>query len=350
MKRINISCYNTLVFFLIRGCFIGICSNNLYHTVGQNGYISIILSLITGIIPLMFYYFIMKEYPDKNIFEIINIKFKYGIIINTLLVLFTVIYTSSIFYNLIEFINIEYLFKTPKIIISIIFSVCLLYLVNKGINTISRVSLIFFYLFCILFVTMFLGTFNLVDITKLLPFNEYGLNSILKGSYYFISYNISPLFLLTFIPYNKINKHNKFIKNFLIFYILGVLSIFIIYFFVITIYGSKMANLFVYPEFLLLKRLNIIGFLERVENILSLLFVFEMFISISISISFILEYFKVYKKNTTIIKIGIILILNILSLNGFNKFFFSNTLVNLCSFFFILIPSLIFIKKNYTDV
>ena len=299
MKKINISCYNTLVFFLIRGCFIGTCSNSLYHIAGQNGYISIIISSVIGVIPLIIYFSIMKKYPDKNIFEIINIKFKYGFIINTLLIIFTIIYASYTFYNLINFINVEYLYKTPKIIISILFSICLLYLINKGINTISRVSLIFFYLFCILFIIMFIGAFNLVDITKLLPFDEYGLSSILKGSYYFIKYNISPLFLLTFIPYNKINKHDKFIKNFFIFYILGILSIFIIYFFVITIYGSRMADIFIYPEFLLLKRLNIIGFLERVENILSILFIFEMFISISISISFILEFFKIYKKNYT---------------------------------------------------
>ena len=348
MKKIDISCYNTLVFFLIRGAFVGICSNNLYHLVGQNGWVSILISSIIGIIPLMFYFFVMKRYPNKNIFDIIKISFgKYiGSIINIVICLFTLIYASSIFYTLTEFIEIEYLYKTPNIFICIMFSICILYLIHKGIKTISKVSLIFFYIFIFLYILTFLGLFKFSDISNLLPFNEYKINTIFTGIYSVLNYNICPLFLLTFIPYNKISN-DKIIKNTLTFYFLGIISILILYFLVITIYGSHFANIFLYPEFHLLKRFNIISSLERLENILSIVYIFEMVISICISLSFISSYIK----NKKII---LIILLNILSLNMFKSYndsyyFFSNILLHLIFLFYFIIPFILFIsKKNYT--
>ena len=353
MKKIDISCYNTLVFFLIRGSFIGICSNNLYHIVGQNGWISILLSFIIGVIPFMFYFFLIKRYPNKNIFQIIKITFgKYiGSIINISIILFTLVYASSIFYTLTQFIEIEYLYKTPTTLISIMLSICIFYLIYKEIKIISRVSLILFYIFIFFYLIIFIGLFSFCDLNNLLPFNEYSTSNTFMGIYNILSLNVCPLFLITFIPYNNINN-NKFIKNIFTFYTLGMLSIFILYFLVITIYGAKFASIFLYPEFHLLKRFSIFGFLERLENILSIAYIFEMLITICICLSFISNYFK----NKNIIKIILVVLLNIISLNMFNSYnnsyiFFSNYLVNFSFLLYFIIPFILFIsKKDYTYV
>ena len=59
MKKIAISNYNTLLFFLMRGCLLGICTNNLYAIAKQDSYISIIIGGIIGILPLIIYYLII---------------------------------------------------------------------------------------------------------------------------------------------------------------------------------------------------------------------------------------------------------------------------------------------------
>lgn len=294
MKKIANSTYNVLIFFLIRGSFLGICASNIYTISKQNGWLSYLIATILGIIPLLIYYYIIKKYPNKNILEITTTIFgkKIGNIFNIIILVFVYIYAISIFYNLITFISSQYLYRTPNLAISIMFGLCFFYLINKGITTISRTSLMLFYITIFLYILTVLGLVGESNISNFLPFNEYSFTSILKGSYISLSLNIAPLFLLTIIPYNKIEKHEKFVKNTIIFYLLALISIYIMNFFVISIYGAKFANIMQYPEFHLLKRLTLIGFAERIENILSIQLVFDLLITIVMCLYFIKTYFK----------------------------------------------------------
>lgn len=354
MKKIDISNYNTLLFFIIRGNYLGICSENLYIISKQDSWISMIIACILGIIPLLIYYFITKKYPDKNILEIIQTVFGkvLGKIINIIMMIFIFIYASSIFYNLIIFIATQYLYNTPLLAIACIFGLCFYFLINKGINTVAKTSTILFYAFCFLFILTSLGLITQIDISNVLPINEYGIGSILNGSFHIISLNIAPLFLMLLIPYNKIKENKKFIKNSFIFYVISMLTIFLINFSVLSIYGSNIARLFQYPEFHLLKRLSLIGFIERVENILSIQWIFEMVIIIAISLCYIKENIKYYLKkdyyknnliDLIIIIISIISVLNIFKTTITASNFYLNILPILNSMFFIIIPFIILI-------
>ena len=355
MKKIELSNYNTLLFFLTRGCLLGIMTNNLYAISKQNSYISIIIGGILGILPLLMYYYIIKRYPNKNILEIIKktLGNKLSFIINILLSLFIFLYATSIFYNLITFISSQYLARTPKLAIGIALGLCFCYLINKGINTIAKTSTILFYIFILAFFLSFFGLISQLDFSNLYPMLEHGITPIFKGSFNLISLSITPIFLLTIIPYNKINNNKKILKSTIIYYVIGILSILTVNIFVTTIYGIKMANLIQYPEFHILKRLSLIGFIERFEGILSIQWLFGIILSIVTSLSFIkIHILKLSQRknnqNNTIIDI-ILTILLIISVSYIFKndtsanFFYKNYFPYLNFIFFFILPFIIFV-------
>lgn len=364
MKKIAISNYNTLLFYIIRGCFLGICTDNLYTISKQDGWLSIIIASIIGLLPLLMYYFIIKKNPNENIFQITKkiLGKTIGNIINIIITLLIFIYAISIFYNLIVFITTQYLYRTPTMAVAIMFGLCFYYLISKGINTIAKTSTILFYIGAILFTLTFIGLIIQTDLSNFLPFNEQGILPIFNGSFHVLTLNITPIFIMSIIPYNKIKGNDKFIKNCLLFYIIGLFSIFFVNFCVISIYGSNLAILFQYPEFHLLKRLSLIGFIERVENVLSVEWIFGMIMLIVISLNFVKEYILVMLKrkrdkdnriiDLLLIIVSIITAINIFKSNTIANDFYLYILPILNLVCFIIIPFIIFIiilvkKKNY---
>lgn len=359
MQKINLSNYNTLLFFLLRASFVGGVSANLLITSKRDSLLSTIIASILGIIPLIIFYFLIKSYPRKNIIEIINEVFgkTFGTLINLILSLFIIFNASLIFRNLINFISSQFLYQTPDLIIGLVFIVAIIYSLYHGITTISRSSTILFYLFSILFLISLIGLFNQANLTNFLPMLEYGINPVLKGTYNYISLNILPIYILTIIPYNEIENHSKFLKNTIIFYILSSISIMVVCFSIISVYGINFANLIEYPEFHLLKRIDIFGFLQRIENILAIQWIFDIYFYTLVSSYYIYKFIDIsFKKGLKvkdeikkrIISFFIPIIILILSLLIFNNntvdnYFINNYLPTLNIIFFLIIPTLILI-------
>ena len=128
--------------------------------------------------------------------------------------------------------------STPNLVISITFAIAIYYIVSKSINVIGRTSIILFYISIFLFVFSGLGLIFNLDISNVLPTLEYGVMPIMNGSLNYIAYNVLPLFLITIIPRNELNDSNKkFIRNGIITYSVATLSLFIVVFFILSIYN-----------------------------------------------------------------------------------------------------------------
>ncbi|HPF83195.1 MAG TPA: endospore germination permease [Bacilli bacterium] len=357
MKKINISNYNTLLFFILKSCFFGIAGSNLYLLSKQDGWLSIIIGFLTGFLLLYLYYLIIKKYPDKNIIEIIELNSSktVSLIIKVIYVILLFVFATSVFYNLINFINTQFLYRTPNLAIAIMFGICLYYLLHKGIIAICRTSTILFYIYILLYLSVVIGLLPQTDLTNFLPIFKTNIGSLLLGTFNIIFLNISPLFLLTIIPYNTISKKEKLIKNVLIFYTLGFFAIFTVNFFVTSIYGSNLARIIQYPEFYLLKRLSLIGFIERVEKVLFIQWIFSLVLVIVLSLYFIKKILIKKKENNTFIDFLLIIfliffVLYIFKNNALANNFYLYVLPFLCLFIFIIIPIFIYIKtKKHTN-
>jgi len=136
----------------------------------------------------------------------------------------------------------------------------------------------------------------------------------------------------------------------------NIVIIFSINLFILSIYGVNLATLFQYPEFHLLKRLSLIGFIERFEDVLSIQWIFGYILAIVLSLYAVKKYICSYLKNKqekkhTIIDIILNILLIVLTINLYPN----NTLANnfqlkyfgiLTSIFFLLIPIIILFIDN----
>ena len=289
-KKLHLFEYNSISYFLIRCSFVGICLNNLLIIAKQDSWLSVILAFILGFIPLSIFYLVVKHNPKENVVDFIKSSCGniIGGIINVAITMFVFVFTALLLWNLINFIGSQYLYKTPNLVISITFAIAIYYITSKSINVIGRTAIILFYISIVLFVFSGLGLVFGLDINNVKPTLEHGFMPILNGSVQYIAYNVLPLFLITIIPKEQLKDNNKkFVINGIVTYAIATLSLFIVTFFLLSIYGIEFAQILQYPSYHILKRISILGFIQRVESILSIQWILDLFVVIVMGLYFI---------------------------------------------------------------
>lgn len=283
-----------IAYFIILCNNLGITTYNLFHYTRQDSLISIIVGTILGFIPLLLYLKIMDYKPNLNLFEKIeeSLPKPVAIIVN-LIITATISYIITLFfYNMINFVASQYLSRTPSFIISIAFIPPIIYILGKGITVIGRTTFILLFLSIILLSLTIFGLIWQIDIQNIFPILENGLKTPLINSLIYVCYNIIPLILLTVIPKDYIIDKEKFNKRMIITYLIANSIMLIVFFLILAILGPNLANLYQYPEYDLLKKVSLIGFVERTESTVSLRWIFYTFIMIVMGIYFITMYIK----------------------------------------------------------
>lgn len=326
MKKLSSLEFCAIEFFLILANNVGLTTYILFNYAKQDALISIILGTILGIIPLLIYIKIINMKPELNIFEKIEDKFKKtGKLINLILTLMICFFIAINYNNLIDFISSQYLSETPQIIIALSFLPAIIYLTQKGTTVIGRTVFILLIISTTFVFLTIIGLIWQIKIENILPILENGIKNPIICSLIYVAYNITPLFLLTTIPKNEIIDKEKLEKRIKITYVLANLVILIIFFITLSVLGTNLANLYQYPEYDVLKKVSLIGFIERIESMISLRWTFYVFTVTVIGILFISKYikhtFKIKNEKTNKKIISIISLIIIL----WGKFIFQNS-------------------------
>ena len=352
-NKINSLQYGIVIYFLIRSMSLGISINSYIHIGGVDGYLSAIIGTIIGIIPLYLFIKLLNYKPDLNIFEKIDFIFKkYGMLINIIMSISVFFLSSIVFWNLLDFIVSQYLFRTKTIIVALIFGICFIYACSKSINVIFRCANILFYISIIIFLICFFSLIKSIKINNLLPFLEFGISKPILSGCAHVCYSILPLYMLLMIPKNNIFHNHKLNKQIIIFYLLGNLSKFIVVFLTISIFGIDLAKLYEFPDFIMLRRIATNGFFQRFESILATQWIFDLFIMLCICYQYIKKsYTHIFNKhNDLFINITILISCIICS----NYIFNNNTtgdsfiLPFILFILFFIIPFYIYKKRKIT--
>ena len=350
MKKITSLEYNTLLWFLTRATFIEITAEILLNNAHQDSWISILIAIIIGILPFLLYSYLKNKYPDKNIIQINKEKLgKFGTILNIILIAGTFIFTICSFWIIVHFIDSQYLYKTPTIMIIIILILPVIYTIIKDFHIFSKVNLIMFYISLFFILVILSGLISNINIDNIKPILNNNPKNILYGTFCFIGFNILPIFLLTIIPKNKITNYSP--KKSFIFYIISGLSLLNVMFLTISIFGIHLSELYNYPSFHLLKRVSVLDMIDRVESILSLEWFLALFVQIMISLFFIKEAlketFQTKEKTNNITMIIVCIITAIISFlifttKGTEIAYFQNILIYLLYIIYFIIPLITF--------
>ena len=162
----------------------------------------------------LLYYLLLNHNSKLNIVGLVNKNFgKLGILINIIFSLFALFLAINALWNLTNFISSQYLYQTPKVVITILFAIASSYIVYKGFETLGNSATIFFIINISLFILTILSLFSKIELDKLLPTFEFGLNPVLKGTLIHISYNVLPLCFMLIVSKDNI-YNNKNLKQY----------------------------------------------------------------------------------------------------------------------------------------
>ena len=352
----------TLNFFLTRAFLVGITFNALINFVRQDSWIIPLISIFPAIVIIFFIDYIAKYKPKLNLAEKIVYLFNKNIGIPILLILSIFIYFICLLnsINLNNFIQSQFLNKTPLLAISILFMLTIFYIVNKGINVITRTSNILFYISIVLLLLGFIGLFPEFELNNLKPMLVYSKNDYIDSLNCFYAFNTLPMFMISMIPKNCF-KSPKIKKTLMISYIITSISIFFIVFQTIATFGYEIAKLYEYPEFFVLKHVALVSLSSRVESLLITGLLFDMFIYSIFSIYFIGNTIKTIlnfeRINIIHLVICLLIIIGNLFISKYN-FFIEKYVVKYMSFFtsffittiIIIICAKIKIDKNNLSI
>ena len=230
-------------YMLSKSLFFGFILSFIINNSSYLSFLSIIIGYILG-------YIILNIYMNKN-YKLNNILLIILDIILLLYILFNLSYQASNFF----------LQKTPTIFIILLFLIVIIYGATKGLDGVSNLSLI---LLPINVVLIILGIiFNI---------NNYYIICINNINFIYIIINIFITLIISIFPiiiYLNLNtNYNK--KYILIGYLFSGLTITLTSLNCIFSIGPMLLNYYPFPEYMTYKKINILNFIERIENIISI--------------------------------------------------------------------------------
>lgn len=251
---INKRQYNILSFYLTRTLFLGGGFTLLIKLSKNDFFISSILGMLLGY--FLLYLLFRKGSVSKCMSIVVAIStLIMGTLANTVL-------TSNYL-----------LLTTPILLIVLVFFLVLLYASKKEFKIIGRVSEVFIYVSILEISVALFSLFKLVNVARLLPFFTTDIIEIVKGMVVFAGASVLPNILL--INY----KDDLKFRDVHFGYVVGCVLMIVVMFFIISIYGSEFSGMVRFPEFLILKKIDIMGYLSNIENVLVTEWMFNILIS-----------------------------------------------------------------------
>jgi hypothetical protein len=249
--------YFVIEFYIIQGFFVGEAFSKLYHYTNKDTWISIIFGTLLGIVFLY-----INDKLNKKVKNDLNNNLKNNIIKYIYYPIIYLYYLLVIILPLLlsnVLISSYYLQNTSHYLIIIPFIFLTIYLGLKGIKTIAKVGELLFPISIFFIIFLFLGFIPYIKLTNLLPILTVSTTNLLISTLFYAVFTTLPMFLL--IDTN-LNFHDT-IKNYLII----SLIIFIINFTVSAVLGKFFLKIYSFPEYMSLKRIKLLSFIENIENI-----------------------------------------------------------------------------------
>ena len=296
--------YNAIIFFVIRAVFIGMGYYLILKINNQDSYISAIVGSVIGILGIIILNKVKNNKENLNILDLS--KSKCGNILGTILnIIISVtfgILSVFLLYNYRIFISGYYIQETTDIYILFIIMLPVVYILKKDISVVTKVAQIVLLINATIFILSLLGMLKGINVYNIYPILEYSRKSIVDGALFFSIIIIAPILSLSIIPKSKVKNKKISFKKTLITYIVTCISVVIMLAFIILVLGKNTAGICKNPEYVMLKKISYFGIVEKIENSIALMYLFDFFIAISFLLQFVKEGFNSFVKSVKVKK------------------------------------------------
>ena len=123
-----------------------------------------------------------------------------------------------------------------------------------------------------------------MELDNFKPVLEHGLKNPFVGGILITLTNILPIFLVLTIPKNNITDKKNYNKVIIISYVISTFIFFLITIFTIGILSKYLISIYQYPEYIILQKISFLNFIERIENLITMQWIFGCIIYLSLLI------------------------------------------------------------------
>lgn len=314
----------------------------------QDAWIAAILGVGFGLIIAFYFSSVGQYFKNKSLIEASKFAFGkwFGSIVSLPVIVY--IFTSSclILANVGDFVDSRMLINTPLGISETMYVLLIIFAVRLGIEPLSRTAEIFLPLFYIVLIILVGGVLPQIDTQRLEPVWEYGFTPILKASLLMISLPYSELIvILMLVPYLVNVKKLK--SGVVTGTFLGGIILILAVLLPILVLGSLDTSHQIYAVFTVAKKIELGGFIERIEIIIGGIWIISIFVKLSVTFYALLvslqHLLNLKEKNFLTFPLGMIII-------PFSRWISPNTAVNLSiipkkmdifSYYILVIPLLV---------
>lgn len=254
-----------------------------------------------------------------------------------------ILFLLYLYFIIISFVTFEtytdsfLLTNTPKIITVIPALAIGIYASFKSINTLKRVSFIFFILSISSFTLIIIMLSSYLNIGNVLPLFSHSKINILQSAFTFGVLSSTPNILL--------KEENISLKKHMLYYFLTSILNLIICYYILSVLTPNVAKIYSFPEYMVLKRIKIFDFIENVENLSVLVYYFDYFFLITLSFKRIYNLIK-NKTAYLLIITSTVLLTTITFVKDYSFILFLYHYSTYILFVFLLILSLSIFKSN----
>lgn len=251
----------------------------------QDGWISALLGLATGILLVWCYASMGKYFKGQSLVETIYEAFGnyIGFVVALLFAGFCITLSSLVLSNLGNFVNTRMLVGTPIDAVEYIFVVVVVVGVRLGIETLARTAEFLVPLFTFLFLVLIFAVLPQLDLDNIMPVFEHGFRDILHSSYGFISFPFGELILFLMLT-PLVSKSQKITRGFVTGALIGGIVIIIITLLSILSLGGVGTAINTYPAFAIAKKIDVGGVVQRIEVIMAGIWMFSIFLKLSLCV------------------------------------------------------------------
>lgn len=305
--------------------------------------ISYIIGLIISIFLIKAFISLFNKLPSLNIFEKVTYLFgKFSVVIKAILIISVSVFSSYLIYISSLFVRSSLLIDVDILPISILLFTTAIYLGGKGITSITRTSIISFFIFVIFEVITILFVIPNINSLKILPLFATNTSKIFISSIIYSVMSFAPIFLLLVIPKSMIKNYST--KSIKIFSLISNIYLVFNIILVLSVIDVHLAKIIDYPELSVISKISVLGFFDRMEDVLSFKFLLDVFITLALCSYYIKcgikDTNKHQKYNIYIVSLTYLIILFISNYIEFNYIYIIISMA-----IFIITNVLILLKK-----
>ena len=285
----------TELFFLTRSLFFGLGISLICKYTDKDTYIGAIIGTFLGLLIILGYRYII-QHKNGSLLETIQKNKVIGVITRILFLLASIIILTYTLLTYKTFVSSFLLSTTPVYMILIPWILLLIYCAWNGLSMIHKLASCLFPISLVLSFLSIISAFGNFDFYNFLPVLTTSPSNMFMSIISFAGISALPGILTL--------HWDSGVKNYTKFYLLSVFMVIIAILCINGVFGEVLVNVFRFPEYMVLKQVKLFDFIEKIENILSVAWAFDLFITSAFCIYSIKTL--VPKKHNTIYTLAII--------------------------------------------